>query len=128
MSVAFLANAELVPAPDRLASELTDACRRRRRTPWKPLPAGSGRGAPPQNSQLVKILGYGSQPCDPSVVTAARAGNVIHVDEPALVEAARRADCTLELAPMMGDFVVAGARCSALAVISHGWTAGGCGA
>jgi uncharacterized membrane protein len=31
------------------------------------------------------------------------------VDEPALVEAARRADCTLELVPMMGDFVVAGA-------------------
>ena len=52
---------------------------------------------------------HGSQPCDPSVVTADRAGNVIHVDEAALVEAARRVDCTLELVPVMGDFVVAGA-------------------
>ena len=46
---------------------------------------------------------------DPSVVTADRSGNVIHVDEQALVATAHRADCVLVLVPMMGDFVVAGA-------------------
>ena len=59
--------------------------------------------------QLDRRYPRGSQPCDPSVVTADRAGDVIHVDEPALVEAARRVDCTLELVPVIGDFVVEGA-------------------
>lgn len=46
---------------------------------------------------------------DPSVVYADRSGNVIRIDEPALVEAARAAGCSLELVPMMGDFVMRGA-------------------
>ena len=46
---------------------------------------------------------------DPSVVAADHSGNVIYVDEQALVTTAHRADCGLVLVPMMGDFVVAGA-------------------
>ena len=46
---------------------------------------------------------------DPSVVAADHSGNVIHVDEQALVATAHRADCVLVLVPMMGDFVIAGA-------------------
>ena len=38
-----------------------------------------------------------------------RAGNVVHCDRDALVAEARRAGCTLELVPMMGDFVTRGA-------------------
>ena len=49
------------------------------------------------------------QPGDPSVVTADRSGNVIHIAERELVELARRADCALELVPTMGDFVIKGA-------------------
>ena len=45
---------------------------------------------------------------DPSVVAADHSGNVIYVDEQALVATAHRADCVLALVPMMGDFVVAG--------------------
>jgi uncharacterized membrane protein len=44
-----------------------------------------------------------------SVVLSRRAGNVIHCDRDALVAEARRAGCTLELVPMMGDFVMRGA-------------------
>jgi uncharacterized membrane protein len=43
-----------------------------------------------------------------SVVLSRRAGNVIHCDRDALVAEARRAGCTLELVPMMGDFVIRG--------------------
>ena len=43
----------------------------------------------------------GSSPQEP--------GNVIRVDRPALVAAARQADCVLELVPVVGDFVVGGA-------------------
>jgi uncharacterized membrane protein len=46
---------------------------------------------------------------DPDVVTTRAPGNLIRVDRPALVTAARRADCVLELVPMVGDFVVGGA-------------------
>jgi uncharacterized membrane protein len=43
-----------------------------------------------------------------SVVMSTAAGNLIHVDESGLVELARRADCVLELVPMMGDFLMRG--------------------
>ncbi len=46
---------------------------------------------------------------DASMLLARRAGNVIHCDRDALVAEARRAGCTLELVPMMGDFVPRGA-------------------
>ena len=46
---------------------------------------------------------------DASVVLSQRAGNVIRYDRDALVAEARRAGCTLELVPMMGDFVMRGA-------------------
>jgi uncharacterized membrane protein len=46
---------------------------------------------------------------DASVLASRRAGNVIHYDRDALVAEARRAGCTLELVPMMGDFVTHGA-------------------
>jgi uncharacterized membrane protein len=46
---------------------------------------------------------------DASVLLSQRAGNVVHYDRDALVAEARRAGCTLELVPMMGDFVTRGA-------------------
>ena len=46
---------------------------------------------------------------DPDVVPAREPGNVFRVDRVALVAAARRADCVLELVPVVGDFVSAGA-------------------
>jgi uncharacterized membrane protein len=46
---------------------------------------------------------------DASVLLSRRAGNVIHCDRDALVAEARRVGCTLELVPMMGDFVTRGA-------------------
>jgi uncharacterized membrane protein len=46
---------------------------------------------------------------DASVLLSRRAGNVIHCDRDGLVAEARRAGCTLELVPMMGDFVAHGA-------------------
>jgi uncharacterized membrane protein len=46
---------------------------------------------------------------DGSLLLSRRAGNVIHCDRDALVAEARRAGCTLELVPMMGDFVTRGA-------------------
>jgi uncharacterized membrane protein len=46
---------------------------------------------------------------DASLLLSRRSGNVIHLDRDALVAEARRADCTLELVPMMGDFVMRGA-------------------
>lgn len=46
---------------------------------------------------------------DASVLLSDGAGNVIHWDRDALVNEARRAGCTLELVPMMGDFVPHGA-------------------
>jgi uncharacterized membrane protein len=46
---------------------------------------------------------------DASLLLSQRAGNVIHCDREALVAEARRAGCTLELVPMMGDFVTRGA-------------------
>jgi uncharacterized membrane protein len=46
---------------------------------------------------------------DASLLLSRRAGNVIHCDRKALVAEARRAGCTLELVPMMGDFVMHGA-------------------
>src|SRR5436305_12630438 len=48
---------------------------------------------------------------DSSVLLSRRAGNVIHCDRAALVAEARRAGCTLELVPMMGDVVT---RCAPL--------------
>jgi uncharacterized membrane protein len=46
---------------------------------------------------------------DPDVVLAREPGNVFRVDRRALVAAARRADCVLELVPVVGDFLSAGA-------------------
>ncbi|MFL6067986.1 MAG: DUF2254 domain-containing protein [Gaiellaceae bacterium] len=46
---------------------------------------------------------------DTSVLPSRRSGNLIHCDRDALVAEARRAGCTLELVPMMGDFVIRGA-------------------
>jgi uncharacterized membrane protein len=46
---------------------------------------------------------------DTSLLLSRSAGNMIHCDRDALVAEARRADCTLELVPMMGDFVPRGA-------------------
>ena len=46
---------------------------------------------------------------DASLLLSRHAGNVVHCDRDALVAEARRAGCTLELVPMMGDFVVRGA-------------------
>jgi uncharacterized membrane protein len=46
---------------------------------------------------------------DRGEIAAGEPGNVVRVDRPALVAAARRADCVLELVPVMGDFVVGGA-------------------
>jgi uncharacterized membrane protein len=48
-------------------------------------------------------------PENASVLRAHRAGNVTYCDRDALVAEARRAGCTLELVPMMGDFVTRGA-------------------
>jgi uncharacterized membrane protein len=45
----------------------------------------------------------------PEEMVAAQPGNLIRIDRPALVAAARRADCVLELVPVIGDFVVGGA-------------------
>jgi uncharacterized membrane protein len=42
-------------------------------------------------------------------IVAVEPGNVVRVDRPALVAAARQADCVLELVPVVGDFVVGGA-------------------
>ncbi|MCW2768633.1 MAG: conserved rane protein of unknown function [Aeromicrobium sp.] len=46
---------------------------------------------------------------DPDVITAQEPGNVVRVDRSGLVAAARRADCVLELVPVVGDFVSGGA-------------------
>src|SRR5689334_2851449 len=60
--------------------------------------------------QLERRFPSGSEPReDASVLLSRRAGNVIHCDRDALVAEARRAGCTLELVPMMGDFVPCGA-------------------
>src|SRR3954470_16106036 len=45
----------------------------------------------------------------PEEMVAAQPGNLIRIDRPALVAVARRADCVLELVPVVGDFVVGGA-------------------
>jgi uncharacterized membrane protein len=44
-------------------------------------------------------------PEDASVLLSHRPGNIIYYDREGLVAEARRAGCTLELVPMMGDFV-----------------------
>jgi uncharacterized membrane protein len=44
----------------------------------------------------------------PDEIVAPEPGNVVRVDRPALVAAARQADCVLELVPVVGDFVVGG--------------------
>ena len=46
---------------------------------------------------------------DPDVIPAREPGNVVRVDRAGLVAAARRADCVLELVPVVGDFVSGGA-------------------
>jgi uncharacterized membrane protein len=46
---------------------------------------------------------------DPDVVPAREPGSVVRVDRAGLVAAARRADCLLEMVPVVGDFVVGGA-------------------
>lgn len=51
----------------------------------------------------------------PGEIAAPRSGVVFHVDHDRLVDAARAADCTLELVPALGDFVPVG---SPLLVVS----------
>ena len=46
---------------------------------------------------------------DPCVVPAREPGSLVRVDRAGLVAAARRADCVLELVPVVGDFVSGGA-------------------
>jgi uncharacterized membrane protein len=46
---------------------------------------------------------------DPDVIPAREPGSVVRVDRAGLVAAARRADCVLELVPVVGDFVSGGA-------------------
>jgi uncharacterized membrane protein len=46
---------------------------------------------------------------DPDVIPAREPGSVVRVERAALVDAARRADCVLELVPVVGDFVPGGA-------------------
>jgi uncharacterized membrane protein len=46
---------------------------------------------------------------DPTCIAAPEPGVLFRVDRPALVAAARRAGCVLELVPVIGDFVAAGA-------------------
>src|SRR3954467_11057039 len=46
---------------------------------------------------------------DPHVIAAREPGSVVRVDRPGLVAAARRADCVIELLPVVGDFVPGGA-------------------
>ncbi|MEV8378823.1 DUF2254 domain-containing protein [Kribbella sp. NPDC056861] len=43
------------------------------------------------------------------IVASPEPGIVVDLDHPALIAAAQKADCVLELVPMMGDFVPAGA-------------------
>jgi uncharacterized membrane protein len=60
--------------------------------------------------QLDRRFPPGSEPReDASVLLLRGAGNVVHYDRDGLVAEARRAGCTLELVPMMGDFVTRGA-------------------
>jgi uncharacterized membrane protein len=60
---------------------------------------------------------------DPDVVPAPEPGNVFRVDRPRLVALARRADCVLELVPVVGDYVVGGAALFRVHP-APGWTAG----
>jgi uncharacterized membrane protein len=63
-------------------------------------------------SRAFIVREHGDQPAvtgGPDEIVAAEPGNVIRVDRPALVAAARQADCALELVPVLGDFVVGGA-------------------
>jgi uncharacterized membrane protein len=46
---------------------------------------------------------------DPDVIPAREPGSIVRVDRAGLVAAARRADCVLELVPVVGDFVPGGA-------------------
>jgi uncharacterized membrane protein len=46
---------------------------------------------------------------DPDVIPSREPGSVVRVDRAGLVDAARRADCVLELVPVVGDFVPGGA-------------------
>jgi uncharacterized membrane protein len=46
---------------------------------------------------------------DPQVIPAREPGSVVRIDRAGLVAAARRADCVLELVPVVGDFVTGGA-------------------
>jgi uncharacterized membrane protein len=46
---------------------------------------------------------------DPDVIPAPEPGSLVRVDRAGLVAAARRADCVLELVPVVGDFVIGGA-------------------
>jgi uncharacterized membrane protein len=64
---------------------------------------------------------------DTSLLRSRRAGNVIHCDRDALVAEACRAGCTLELAPMMGDFLPAARRSCACRATARGSTASTCG-
>src|SRR5690242_2881682 len=49
---------------------------------------------------------------DPDVIPAREPGSVVRVNRAGLVAAARRADCVLELVPVVGDFVPGGAPLS----------------
>ena len=51
----------------------------------------------------------GAEPLDDRIVAAPHSGVVSHIAHDALVEVARKADCTLEMVPALGEFVPAGA-------------------
>jgi uncharacterized membrane protein len=60
--------------------------------------------------QLDRCYPAGRPPrADPAVIPAAEPGIVCDLDRRRLVKAARQAGCALELVPMLGDFVPAGA-------------------
>lgn len=59
--------------------------------------------------RLYPDKGSQPEPHDVRVVAAPRSGVVIRISHDRLVEVATRADCTLELVPMLGEFVPAGA-------------------
>lgn len=63
-------------------------------------------------SRAVITRRHGDSPvvtADEDEVVATEPGALMRVDRAGLVAAARRADCTLELVPVVGDFVVGGA-------------------
>lgn len=66
------------------------------------------RGSPARAAEPA-LSAAAPRPAPRDMVVAPEPGIVTDLDHPGLVEAARDADCMLEMVPMMGDFVPAGA-------------------